>query len=146
MKVTSLAALIHYFSFSLFIYFPERVYKYHSEFSNMSEFTRATTCKHVVNDLRSNEACVDVYVNYTAIFMYSEKWCMKILVWLPRISANVEQDACVCFIRLSIITLDISHEYIEYYRGSIMIYPMNKQELMVFAYNKDRKLLSFGYL
>lgn len=65
------------------------------------------------------------------------KWCSKIMVSVPRLPENVEQDACVCFIRSSVIALDISQEYLQYDR-KIMIYPKNKLELMVFKYNEDR--------
>lgn len=109
----------------------------------MSALTWASTCKHVIKDLRSNEGYVDVYVNYTAIFMYSGERCMKIFVWVPPISANAEQNACACFIRSSVIPLDTPHEYIDYYK-KIMIYPKSTNQMMVFAYNE--KLQSYSLL
>lgn len=107
----------------------------------MRKLRWASICRHLTKKLRSNEGYVDIYVNYLATSLYSGKWCIKISVWVPKISANVEQDACVCFTRSSIIALDIPREYINYYR-KIMIYPLNKEELMVFSYNEERESYS----
>lgn len=101
----------------------------------MPELTWISTCKHVTADLRNNKGYFDVYVDNRATSMYSEGRCTKIMVWVPALSANVEQNACVCFIRSSILSLDISHDYVQFKR-KIMIYPKNITTLMVFEENR----------
>lgn len=131
MKVYSSVDLTHFCFFG-------RVYKSHYEVTKMSNPKWAAICKNIIRDLRSNEKYIDIYLNYTAFSIYNGEWCTKILVWVHRKSANVEQNACACFIHSSIIPLDTPHEYIDYYR-KIMIYPSSKQEMMVFAYNEEQE-------
>lgn len=121
-----------YFCFLLF----KRDYQNHDKFSNLPKLKWITLCKHIIKDLKSNNKYVDIYLNKIAILMYTEKYCTKILVWVPKIEAHVQQDACDYFIRSSIIALDIPHEYINYHQ-KIMIYPKKKQELMTFEHNEE---------
>lgn len=104
----------------------------------MPELKWISMCKYITRELRNNDGYVDVYVDYRATSIYSGKRCKKILVWVPRISNNVDQVACFCFIRSSILALDIPYEYTQYNR-EIMIYPINSQTLMVFEKNKDQE-------
>lgn len=103
----------------------------------MSVNAWVTICKNVIKDLRNNDAYVDAYVDYNMFLKYSGTRCKKLLVWVPKLSGNVEQDACICFYHLSILPLDIPHEYVQY-NQKIMIYPLNITTLMVFEENKGQ--------
>lgn len=108
---------------------------------------RAAVCKNIFrNVVKDDETYVYKCVNISALLTYSGKRCSKIPVWVPKVKKYADQYACVCFISPSVIALDIPREYLQYYREKIMMYPKTTLQIMVFKYNKDRRLQSFRIL
>lgn len=104
----------------------------------MPKLRWAALCKNIVNDLRSDKAYVDKHANLLAIYMYSGQRCFIIPVWVPKLEKHVSQYACVCFINPSVISVDIPHEYVQYFQETIMIYPKDLNEIMVFSPNMEK--------